>query len=64
MQENVLPCTPPNSKPVCSPAEVNTHRRINLDHTPQSAEIQRKFDELCKEYKEIFSLHQGDLGHY
>ena len=38
-----LPCTPAHATSVCSPAEVTTHRKINLDHYPQSPETQRNF---------------------
>ena len=39
------------------------HTKIKLDHTPQSLEIQVALNELCEEYKGIFLLHQGDIGH-
>ena len=43
---------------------MTTHRKINLDHTPQSPENKKKtLDDLCEEYKDMFSLHQGDIGH-
>ena len=44
-------------------AEVSTHRKINLDHTHQSSENQKALDEFCEEYKDIYSLHQGDIDH-
>ena len=49
--------------PNCSHAEVTMHKRINLDHNPQSLETQNALDNLCQEYKDKFSLHQGDIGH-
>ena len=55
-----LPCTPPSANIVCSPAEVNIHRKVNLDHTPQGQETQQALDK-CEEYKDIFSLYQGDI---
>ena len=58
-----VPCTPSSAKLMCSPAEVNTHRKINLDHTLQSQETQQTLGKLCEEYKAIFLLHQGDIGH-
>ena len=58
--DTTLPCTPPSAKFVCLPTEVNTHRELNLDNT---LETQQTFNELCEEYKNIFSLHQGDIGH-
>ena len=58
-----LPCTPLSAKFACSPTEVNTHSRINLDHTPQSLETQQALNELCEKCKFIFLLCQGDKGH-
>ena len=58
-----LLCTPPSAKFVCSPALVNKHRKINLFYTSQSWETQLALIEVCKEYKDISLLHQGDIGH-
>ena len=33
------------------------HRKISLDHTPQSQEIQEALDKLCKEYKDKDIFH-------
>ena len=56
-----LHCTLLSAKCLFSPAEVNIHRKICQDHTPQSLETQQVLNELCEEYKYIFSLHQGKL---
>ena len=48
------PCTPQSAKFVCSPAEVNILRKINLDHTPQSRETQKALNRLCEEHINIF----------
>ena len=61
--DTTLPCTPPSSRCVCSLAEVNTHGRINQDHTSEGLGTQQALDDLCEEYENIFSLHQGDTGH-
>ena len=37
------------------------HRKINLDHNPQSPETKQALNELCEEYKYVFLLHQGDI---
>ena len=58
-----LPCTPPSAKFLCSPPEASTLRKINLDLTSQTPETKQALNELCEEYKDIFSLHQGDIGH-
>ena len=39
------------------------HRKIILDHVPQSMETQQTLIKLCEKYKDIFLLHQGDIGH-
>ena len=41
---------------------MSIHRKINLNHIPQSPETQQALDNLCEEYKDKFSLHQGDIG--
>ena len=61
--DTTFPCTPPNTKFVCSPTEVNTNRKLNLNHTPQNMEIRENLNELCKEYKDTDILHQYDTGH-
>ena len=48
---------------MCSPTEINTHRKINLGTTSLDLENQKAWDVLCEDYKDIFSLHQGDTGH-
>ena len=58
-----LPCTPTSAKCVCSSAEVNTYRKNNVAHTPHSLETVQTLNKLCEEYKDIFLLHQGDIGH-
>ena len=47
--EETLPCTPPGAKFVCSPAEVSTHRKYNLDHTLQFSKTQETLNELYEE---------------
>ena len=59
--DTMLPCTLPSVKFICPPAEVNTHRKINLNLTPQSLKTQQALNELYEEYKDIFLLHQGDI---
>ena len=38
------------------------NREINVNHIPQSPETQQALGNLCEEYKDIFSLNQGDIG--
>ena len=56
-------CTQQDTKHVCSPAEVDIHRKINLESIPLCPEIMKALDKLCGQYKDIYSLHQGDIGH-
>ena len=58
-----LLCTPLSVQFVCSSTEVNTNEKINLDHTPQSQDIQQALDKLCDKYKYIFQWNQGDIGY-
>ena len=54
---------PHDAKLVCSPTNTDTYRKINLGSTPLCLETEKILDELCNEYKDIFSLHQGDTDH-
>ena len=51
--DTTSPCTPPSAKFIWSAMEVNTHRKINLDHTPQSLDTQQALNKLCEQYKDI-----------
>ena len=46
----------------CSPLEVNMHRNINVDHPLQSSETQQALNDLYEAYRDIFPLHQSDIG--
>ena len=48
---------------MCSPTEVDTQRKINLESANPDPEVQKTFDMLCKEHKDIFFLHQSDVGY-
>ena len=62
-QKDIFPFTLLETKPVCSSAELGMQRKINLDYTSQCSETLQALDILCEEYRDIFSLHQGDIGH-
>ena len=53
---------PLEKKFITSPAEVNTHRKMQ----PQDAEVAKKYKEqfkqLCKEFEDIFSKDSTDIG--
>ena len=48
---------------VCLPIEENALGKINLDYTLQSLKTQQVVNNLYEDHKDIFSLHQGDIGH-
>ena len=52
---STLPCSPLSARFVYLASEVNIQRKINLDHTLQSAETQKVLDDLYEKYKDIFS---------
>ena len=45
-----------------SPADVDTHRKIKLQDTEVLDKYMKKFEELCEEYKDIFSKDSSDIG--
>ena len=47
---------------ITSPADIEVHRKINLQDADVSEEHQNAFKELCQEFKDIFSVDSGDLG--
>ena len=53
---------PLEKKFITSPAEVNTHRRINLQDAQVSAKYRGHFKQLCKEFEDIFSKDSTDIG--
>ena len=53
---------PLEKKFITSPAEVNTHRRVNLQDAQVSAKYKEQFKQLCKEFEDIFSKDSTDIG--
>ena len=45
-----------------SPAEVNSHRKVDLQDQSCTQETRDKFDNLCREYDDIISKGSGDIG--
>ena len=45
-----------------SPAEVDSHRKVDLQDQNISPETRSKFKDLCKEYDDIVSKGSGDIG--
>ena len=47
---------------ITSPADIEIHRKINLQDADVSDEHQKAFQDLCHEFKDIFSVDSGDIG--
>ena len=47
---------------IMSPADIDIHRKVNLQDADVSEEHQNAFKELCHEFKDIFSVDSGDIG--
>ena len=53
---------PLEKKFITSPAEINTHRKVNLQDAQVSAKYREQFRLLCKEFEDIFSKDSTDIG--
>ena len=53
---------PLERKFITSPAEVNTHRKMQLQDAEVTEENREKFKLLCKEFEDIFSKKFSDIG--
>ena len=47
---------------IVSPADINVHRKVDLQDADVTVEQQNAFKELCDEYKEIFSIDSSNIG--
>ena len=47
---------------ITSPAEVSTHRKVNLQDAEVSEKYRKQFKPLCKEFEDIFSKDSTDIG--
>ena len=47
---------------ITSPADVEVHRKVELQDADVSEEHKRQFENLCEEYNDIFSKDSSDLG--
>ena len=47
---------------ITSPADIEVHRKINLQDADVSDEHKNAFNELCHEFNDIFSVDLGDIG--
>ena len=53
---------PLEKKFITSPAEITTHRKVNLQDAQVSARYKEQFRLLCKEFEDIFSKDSTDIG--
>ena len=53
---------PLEKKFITSPAEVNTHRKMQLQDAEVRGENKEKFRLLCEEFEDIFSKSSSDIG--
>ena len=53
---------PLEKKFITSPAEVNTHRKMQLQDAEVTKENREKFRLLCEEFEDIFSKSSSDIG--
>ena len=53
---------PLEKKFITSPAEVNTHRKVQLQDAEVTEENREKFRLLCQEFEDIFSKDSTDIG--
>ena len=53
---------PLEKKFITSRAEVNTHRKMQLQHAEVTEENRERFRLLCKEFENIFSKNSSDIG--
>ena len=57
-----LPMVPPDTAFICSPADVDSRRRVELSDAPVSDETRQRFKELCNRYPNVFSKSNTDIG--
>ena len=47
---------------ITSPADVDTHRKVKLQDAEVLDQYKKEFEEMCEEYKDIFSKDSSDIG--
>ena len=47
---------------ITSPADIEIHRKVELQDAEITDEHQQAFKDLCREFNDIFSEHSGDIG--
>ena len=62
MQENIDIEKKVEKKFITSPADIDIHRRVELQDADISEEHKQAFRDLCTEFTDIFSTDSGDIG--
>ncbi len=62
-ESDQLPTAPAESRTISSPTNADQHTKIEIPSVQVSDETKTKLQALCDEFKGIFSLHSGDIGH-
>ena len=53
---------PLEKKFITSPAEVNIHRKMQLQDAEVAKKYKEQFKQLCKEFEDVFSKDSTDIG--
>ena len=61
-QKKEIACESNEKKFITSPADIDIHRKVDLQDAEVTKEQQKAFKELCNEYKDIFSIDSCDIG--
>ena len=62
MEPTKLNCEISEKGFITSPADVDTHRKVKLQDAEVLDKYKKEFEELCEEYKDIFSKDSSDIG--
>ena len=60
--EEEVPLGSGEKKFITSPADIDVHRKVDLQDAEVTKEQQEAFKELCNEYRDIFSVDSSDIG--
>ena len=58
----MMPAVPKDTAFLCSPADVDQHRKVELQDAAVSQETREKFRKLCEEHPQVFSQSNTDIG--
>ena len=62
IKEDENEAIPLEKKFITSPAEVNTHRKMQLQDAEVAKKYKEQFKQLCKEFEDVFSKDSTDIG--